>query len=262
MFKDRYPHITTLAAYGCSITAGAELADYMLDPKAELIKRRRGFEYWWDFITSCDPKLLDQWRAAEQASAWPKLTADLMDLKVVNRAAGGTSLGLSLWLFYEDVLFGRLDPKTTLFVFGVTNPQRIHLFKPSPITTLRVGAAVGQPKNWCKATITDIFTDSYLLWNHLQLLERISVLAQRMDLNIAAFNMFPNVPLAEYRIDRNELRLMQYQYDLVNAQKGFFFAEPGLEEFIRPEERMGCGHPNHAVHARYAQHVAQCLNRL
>jgi hypothetical protein len=234
----------------------------LLDPKAELIKRRRGFDYWWDFTSKCDPALLKQWRAAEQAAAYPKLAADLLDLAVDNRAAGGTALGLSLWLFYEDVLMGRLDPKTTLFVFGVTNPQRIHLFKPSPTGTLRIGSPVARPKNWCNTTITDIFTDSYLLWNHLQLLERISVLAQRMDLTVAAFNMFPNFPLAEYHIDRNELRLMQYQYDLVNAQKGFFFQEPSMSEFIQPGEFLGCGHPNHAVHERFARHVVGCLDRL
>ena len=189
-----------------------------------------------------------------------------MDLAVDNRAAGGTSLGLSLWLFQEDVLGGRLDPKTTLFAFGVTHPQRINLFRPSPVNTLRLGGArsVGRPKYWCDRTITDIFTDGFLLWNHLQLLERISILAQRHNLTVAVFNMFDPVLPAKTTAGMapSQLPLLEYQHNYVNSLQGFFLEEPSMSNLTQPEEFLGCGHPNHASHARFAQHVVGCLDRL
>ena len=264
MFKQRYPHITTIAAYGCSFTAGAELGDHILTPKAEAIKRRKGFDNWWNnVVANSDPELKQQWGEAEQAGAWPKLTADLMDLDVVNRARGGTALGSAAWQFEEDLLLGRLDPKTTLFVFGVTNVPRIKMFKPCPITTLRIGNPTGKPRYWCDRTITDIVTDGYMLWNHLQLLERIHTLAQRLDLKLAMFNMFAPVPPAQYdTIIQEDLPLFEHQWDRLNTLPGFFLEEPSMSNFIREGEMMGLGHPNHAVHARFAEHVTRCLDRL
>jgi hypothetical protein len=264
MFKQRYPHITTLAAYGCSFTAGAELGDHLLHPKAEGIKRKKGFDNWWNnVVANADHELKRKWWDAEQAGAWPKLSADLMDLDVVNNARGGTALGSAVWQFEEDILLGRLDPKTTLFVFGVTNVPRIKMFKPSPINTLRIGNPTGKPRYWCDRTITDIVTDGYMLWNHLQLLERIYMLAQRQDLKLAAFNMFAPLHPTQYdTIIREDLPLFKYQYDRLNTLPGFFLEEPSMSNFIREGEQLGLGHPNHAVHARFAQHVVNCLDRL
>lgn len=264
IFRDRFPLITTLSAYGCSFTAGAELGDHILTPKAEAIKRRKGFDNWWNnVVANADPELKRQWRAAEQAGAWPKLAADLMDLDVVNNARGGTSLGAAVWQFEEDVLLGRLDPKTTVFVFGVTNVPRIKLFAPSPMGTLRIGNPVGKPQYWCDRTITDIVTDGYMLWNHLQLLERIHNLAQRLDLKLAVFNMFAPLHPAQYdTITQDDLPLIEYQWDRLNTLPGFFLLEPSMSNFIIPGEFLGCGHPNHAVHARFAEHVTRCLDRL
>ena len=258
MFKQRFPHITTLAAYGCSFVGGGELGDHILSPDAENIKRRKGADHWWNFVEHSDPALLKLFHAAEQAGAWPKLAADLLNLTADNQAVGGTSLGLALWLFQEDLRLARLDPKTTLYVFGVTTPLRIQLFKPNSMATL----TLGNPQHWCERTITDIFTDAYILWNHLQLLERISMLAKRWDLTIAVFNMFPPLHPSQSDIAANQLPLIQHQHDYVNQLPGFFLLEPSMSDFIRPEELLAFGHPNAAVHARFAEHVIGCLNRL
>ena len=263
-FKQLYPHISTLSAYGCSLTAGGELGDHILTPDAEDIKRSRGYVYWANnVIDNADPELKQLWHDAELAGAWPKLTADLLGMQVVNNAQGGSSLGLSVWLFEQDILLGRVDPKTTLFVFGVTNIGRIKLFEPSPMSTLHMGNPIGKPRYWCERTIIDIVSDGFLLWNHLQLLERIHALAQRLDLKIAVFNMFEPMTPSQYEtIAQADLAVFQHQWDRLNTLPGFFLLEPSMSNFIGHGETLGCGHPNAAVHARFAKHVVGCLNQL
>jgi hypothetical protein len=263
MFKQRFPHITTLAAYGCSYTEGAELGCHLLNPNAETIKGEKGFGYWWDnFVKTADPDLKLTVAAYERDHAWPSQVARALGLGCDNRAQGGSSLGLAVWRFEQDILERRLDPKQTLFVFGVTTTDRVKLFDPSPTTTLRMRGHANRLKNWHEGTIIDIFSDAFLLWNHLQLLSRLSALAQQLDATVAVFNMFGRL-IADHQISAQDLAMFQHQQQQLNTAPGFFLLEPSMNSFmIKPEHRLGLGHPALIVHERYSKHVVACLDRL
>jgi len=268
MFQQRYPHITTLVAYGCSYTAGAELGDHLISPKAEITKRKKGLDHWYDNIIGTalydkDPNLKRTVEEYELDHAWPSHVARALGLATSNRAIGGTSLGLAVWNFERDILERRVDAKNTLFVFGVTTADRIHLFGPSPANTLRMH---GLAKEWHQGTILSIFTDAYLVWNHLQLLARLSALANQLDVVIAVFNMFGkfgNRVFQDYQIAPQDLVMFQHQQQQLEAAPGFFLLEPPMYSFITgPEEQLAFGHPTLAVHERYSKHVIDCLDRL
>jgi hypothetical protein len=268
MFKLRYPHITTLTAYGCSYTAGAELGDHLISPKAETIKRRKGLDHWYDNIMGIalykDPNLKSTVSAYELDHAWPSQVARALGLASNNQALGGTSLGMAVWRFEQDILERRVDPKQTLFVFGVTTADRIHLFRPSPAPTLRMRGPSSKIKEWHEGTILSIFNDAYLVWNHLQLLARLSALAKQLDVTIAVFNMFGNRNLQDYhQISARDLVMFQHQQQQLESAPGFFFLEPPMYSFVSGhEERLAFGHPTLAVHERYSKHVIDCLDRL
>ena len=264
MFKQRFPHITTLAAYGCSYTAGAELGDHLILPGAETIKRKQGFDNWWDLFTSCvDAELKHTVNEHELYHAWPSQVARALGLVSCNRAQAATSLGLAVWRFEQDILERRLDAKNTLFVFGVTTTDRVKLFAPTPVSTLRLRGSANRLKTWHEATIIDIFSDAYLLWNHLQLLSRLSVLAQQLGVVIAVFNMFGNRGYQDYQIIAEDLAMFEHQQQQLNTAPGFFLLEPDMHSFVlAPEERLAFGHPALIVHERYSRHVVACLDRL
>ena len=263
MFKQRFPHITTLAAYGCSFTAGAELGDHLISPKAETVKRKKGTDHWWRLFGNITPALMQNVIDYERSHSWPSRAAERLGLVSDNRAQNGTALGSAVWRFEQDLFNQRwADPTNTLFVFGVTTPDRVKLFELDPVRTLRIANPIDQPKHWCMSTITDIFTDGLLIWNHLQLLERIAVLAQRLDLTIAVFNAFAPRPLAYYHIVQQDLALIEHQRHYINTLPGFFLLEPSMTEFIGEGERLGCGHPNALAHDRFAEHVVYCLDSL
>lgn len=263
MFKQRYPHITTLAAYGCSYTEGAELGCHLINPNAETIKREKGFDYWWDnFVKTADPDLKLTVSAYERDHAWPSQAAGALGLTCINQALGGSSLGLAVWRFEQDILEGQIDPKQTVFVFGVTTTDRVKLFDPSPTNTLRMRGHSNRLKNWHEGTIIDIFSDAFLLWNHLQLLSRLSVLAQQLDVVVAVFNMFGRT-IEEHQIGAHDLAMFQHQQQRLYTAPGFFLLEPAMNLFItKPEQRLGLGHPTLEVHELYSKHVVSCLDRL
>lgn len=264
MFKQRFPHITTLAAYGCSYTAGAELGDHLILPSAEKVKRKQGFDHWWDKIVStADPDLKLTADAYERGHAWPSQVAGALGMVSCNRACVATSLGSAVWLFEQDILEGRLDAKNTLFVFGVTTTDRLKLFKPTFHHTLRLRGPANRLTEWHEGTIIDIFSDAFLLWNHLQLLARLSALAQQLDVAVAVFNMFDQHLIQDYKISDQDLAMFQHQQQQLTAAPGFFLQEPAMASFASgPEQRLAFGHPTLEVHERYSKHVIDCLDRL
>jgi len=181
MFKQRFPHITTLAAYGCSYTAGAELGDHLILPGAETIKRKQGFDNWWDLFTSCvDAELKHTVNEHELYHAWPSQAARALGLVSCNRAQAATSLGLAVWRFEQDILERRLDAKNTLFVFGVTTTD--------PCQTVCSHSREYSAPAWFSQPAQDLARSHYYryLFRRLSIMESSSTVVKTVSSGTAA----------------------------------------------------------------------------
>jgi hypothetical protein len=94
-----------IVAYGCSLTAGMELADELVTglSKQEIDRQKRtiGIRNWWDLLESY--ATVEQISEIENNLAWPRYVADYFGVSYVNRAVHGGNSDSSIYFIESDL---------------------------------------------------------------------------------------------------------------------------------------------------------------
>lgn len=257
--------ITNIVAYGCSWTAGEELFDHLIHKRADYIKRKYGFMHWcknhWDLAS---PTLQKSVKKEQYKAVWAGRVAEHFGIPYKNRALGGSSLGHAVLEFEKDLMANPNVGGNTLFLFGITGPDRALLFEEKHPRNFLIGNYEFWPKNnWDPKTVTDLFSDSYLIWHHLLLIERLVAISKERHINVAIYDMWNNAKLIDstlFDITAYARPLFEAKYKQLVETPCVFF-DQSLNGLVGgPEEMHGGGHPIAVVHQRFADYVIETLN--
>jgi len=122
-FKDSTISFDRIVAYGCSLTAGMELADHKIInmPNIDDYKKSLGVKKWLELLHSKMP--LKEVLKLENNLAWPKYVADHFGVDYMNRAVYGSNTDSNIWFIERDLTSGFLTSNDLILV-GITEPTR------------------------------------------------------------------------------------------------------------------------------------------
>jgi len=257
---------TRIQAYGCSYTAGVELFDHLIDANADLIKHDKGYVYWANYCdNTVSLALRERVGQLERANAWPAIVAQHYAVGCSNKARGGASLAESLLDFEQDLFKNPHHVNNTLFVFGITNNTRILKFnrEKAPYSLI-----LTLPKHWRDPrldpyTALELWDDTALTWQHLQLIQRLLAVADRAGAAVLLFDMMGF--LRDQSWWRGKENIAPYMLDLFDHVWNQITSDPRvcLEQSLqrqRPLSLHGGGHPKKSMHKTFSQYVIDCID--
>jgi len=257
---DKKIKIDKIIAFGCSFTAGAELLDHIIHRDSDLIKTKHGATYWKEkYVDKAEPHIIKRHKKLEPGLAWAGQIAKKLNISFESRAQGGSSLAWSLMKLEEAILNGDITP-TTLVLFGVTTKERgihISMNKPSPQSYL-----LGHPNwwpdtSWDEKTVTSIFNDGQLLWQHLLCLDRIVQLSEDLGNRLQVFEMIQTIRFEDsYSIHPDIVNILKYKYENVCKHRNVHASKSLLELCESNSKNLhGSGHPKADIHEQYADYI-------
>lgn len=202
----------SVVAYGCSFTAGAELMDQAVHPDADRIKAEQGMDYWDQRYIRTKYKR-QQLVSKEHQLSWPGQIASRLGLSLINHALGGNSTASMVYLLERHLQERSIDPHS-LIVVGVTNTTRILHFADDPYprnwvlhhrSVNTTGTSNGLPLSWDHGTVLDIYNESQLLWQHTNLLLRLTQISDRLDHKVKIFFMSDHHSEYQWLMDNTNL---------------------------------------------------------
>lgn len=255
---------TRIQSYGCSYTAGAELFDHLIDPKADAIKRKRGFLDWLNnHVHSHTLEFVAHIWELERNSAWPAIVAQHYQVDFLNNAKGGSALAMSLLAFEQDLITNPELVNDTLFVFGITNSSRILKFNSEQAQTLMLA----MPECWRDPrldlyTVLDLWDETAITWQHLQLLQRLLAVADRAGAAVLIFDMMGYLRGPSWRQPPAMAMAAPHPYMLTTFDHVWnqIIADPRMcvEQSLQgqlPASFHGLGHPTISMHQSFSQYV-------
>jgi hypothetical protein len=245
-----------IVAFGCSITAGAELLDHEIRSDAEEIKRQQGLHYWNKYHRHPDDdhaQLLQR----ELQLAWPAQVAANLGWSLQNRAVGGSSLSHCVRLLEQDMYHGEIRPQDMILV-GVPLYSRMFTWEDPD----RAGSwQIHNPHTWPSAqwdqkTLLTLLTDWQLLWQHLTALLRLTQISDQLQGRVRLFDVTgQNMdPLHALPLDHH----FWHQWQEITAS-GHCLFDRSLASFQLDHEQHAGQHPHLVVHQRFAQWVVAQL---
>ena len=255
---------TRIHSYGCSYTAGAELFDHLVDPKADLIKRKRGVMYWLNNHSHAQTAAqIEHIRQLELNSAWPAIVAQHYQVDFLNMAKGGSALAMSLLAFEQDLIANPNLVTDTLFVFGITNSSRIVKFNSMQAQTLMLA----MPEFWRDPrldhyTALVLWDETALTWQHLQLLQRLLAVADRAGAAVLIFDMMGQAgcPLWHQHKDIAPYMITTFDHvwNQIQSDPRVCFAQNLHGQ--QPRSYHGGRHPTISMHQSFSQYVIDCID--
>lgn len=260
---DNHPY-SRLVVYGCSFTAGTELADHEYigkSPKwSDQFKIARGFSEWTEFLTKTigTEKYNELIETCKQRS-WAGHLANHLSVPCVNRAIGGCSLEEMLYLYYQDKINNFLC-NSDLVIFGLTSPGRFMYLdekfgEPQRCLLGFQQALAWRSKKYYKSYINLMGNDNTTLWQYFNSLQHLNMLCN------ANRNTYMQHILNTYSYHKNwystnasdnVLELLDYMIpQSIDDQSLFEFVElDRLKDLTH-----GGGHLYESVHIKFSAHL-------
>jgi hypothetical protein len=253
----------SVLAYGCSFTAGAELMDHVVHPEADKIKSIKGIDHWDQHYIKTSLKR-DQLSRKERQISWAGQIASKLGLPSINHGLGGCSTAYMVYLL-ERHLQEKAIKDGSLVVVGVTNTTRIFHFDndPYPRNWVLHHRSVGLPEttdnglplSWDHKTVLDIYNESQLLWQHTNLLLRLTQISDQLDHRVKIFFMSDHRREYDWLIDNTNLSYRPFFQQRLKAimDHPCVYDEKYLCGFAENREEFHAYmHPRVQVHERFA----------
>lgn len=250
---------TRIISYGCSFTAGQELADALvlgipedeLDEMKKTIPGNRADELLYKGKrVECD-KL-------GHSMAWPNHVGKRFNLPVLNQARYGTSLLWSIFSIERDYLSGLIQ-ESDLVLLGVTSPGRVSWIAGNGIF---INQIFGYKETWFDHELHDALvkhwaTDENIIWDYFHKMRYADLLSKSRNNQIVM--TMPVCPISHtigqfphYKKTHPWLDNMQFD-NLVLPE----YSVPNSED-----NRHGWRHPKLDSHIKYAEVLSEELIRL
>jgi hypothetical protein len=164
-YKNNSILFNRIVVYGCSLTAGMELADHIIVPEMsqreiDKYKIEHGIKHWIEFLQT--KMSLETFGQIEKTLTWPKIIADHFEVDYVNRATyGGNSSAMIYYL--EQDLANNLIKDTDLIL--VAHSEITRFFWIDKLGLPHVGCIGGTDEQWPSMMFHQEFSN--LDYNHL-----------------------------------------------------------------------------------------------
>jgi hypothetical protein len=174
-------NINRVVFYGCSFTAGSELADQELLPnfsKEEINKLKE--KEFYRFYDRVNDKLREE---LEKEKSWARWFADDLGLPYENRAKGGSSMAQIVFTVEQDLAKNTIKD-ADLIVVGTTSPERICRFTqygPQSIILANSKLHDQWDERFERDFLTNIATDNYILYHWYKELRHLDLLSDRLQ---------------------------------------------------------------------------------
>lgn len=254
---------SSVTAYGCSFTEGAELMDHMVHPEADRIKAERGLDHWHQHYVRHHHKRA-QLDRKQRLLSWAGQISSRLGLSLNNHALGGNSTAAMVYLL-ERHLQERAIEDHSLIVIGVTNTTRILHFHDDPYprnwvlhhrSVNTTGTSNGLPLSWDHSTVLDIYNESQLLWQHTALLLRLTQISDRLDHRVKIFFMSDHHSEYQWLMDNTNLSYRPFFQQRLSEimDHPCVYAARHLCGFAENREEFHAYmHPKVHVHERFAK---------
>ena len=232
-------------AYGCSLTAGAELLDHVFHPDSERLKQQ-GVDLFMQTHRLPHHEQHLKVMAEERQLTWAGQLARLWGKPLINQAVSGSSLAYSVYALERDRALGLVTARDTVLV-GITTRERVTCFGHGEHHMILGRGADCLPPDcaWDYHTIVDLYQDRDLELIYTEQLLRLVQIAETQPLYMV--NMWwregdPDpVALARWReISRSP--------SWVNGNS--------LYDFALEDPHAG-GHPRVEAHSRFAKWLSR-----
>lgn len=265
--NDKIVNIDKIIAYGCSWTAGDELYDHLIHPKADRIKRKHGISHWKENYDSLEIRQKLNITGQERVSSWAAQTAEMLGVdNFVNKAIGGYSMDSIAFRFEQDVYNGSLT-ENTLALVGITTPWRVmHFKKESSHIIKNILFSSNLPDHMDARTLLKIYTDDLLYYNFFNAIQRMILIANEKNINLYMVSMAKFLPkyIEEYNKSAESISIVR---ELVTSK----FEELKRSNYINhnntiysfvddpKHDHHGGNHPKYHIHTKLAQAVSAKL---
>lgn len=273
-----------IIAYGCSFTAGDELADHIVIDTLSIdeldkIKRRYGNKnilkfrekyYTSEFISN------EEWFYEhgefkhgqkidlELSMAWPRWFAEINDIDFVNRAWSGSSLEYCIYRYEEDLLLGKINHQEDLIVFSITSPARWHYFDNdgNPQRCLYGYSSAGWPsEKFYNIFVEQTFNYHQMYWDYFFHLKYIQLLNKVHGNIFGAFafgyNMSKSHILPDHKSFISGMVEQIDTFDYIIKDLPDLYANPEKH----PEHAHGFWHPKIEYHKYYAKRLSEEIEK-
>lgn len=243
--------VQRIVAYGCSYTAGTELADEDFIPGAEQLKPKLGImkfnRKYYDILSS--KECLEK----QSERVWVKHLANKIGVPVINRAAGGTGLEDHITKFRYDIAT-KVIRKTDLVILGITSMNR----------WVEIAGQNGAVYNHLSHTLdkryeymVKVYNDYKLLHLHMTYLEQFNELAKKYNIKLLAFPMIEDpghyIKNSISHIDTTYKDVLRWRWKNIRRYPNYKWdTRLGNIAATDNSELLGGMHFNEDVHKRYA----------
>lgn len=259
-------------AFGCSHTAGSELADHLFFGKditvAELDKMKREVGNGTDFYSQHKQLGSNEMLEAQGKLSWAGQVAEKLGVPILNRGIAGSSMQGIIYAIEKDRFDGVITD-TDLILIGATSMDRWMYFEkgerwgwPWPATPI-----IGYPGRWPSEQFHDEFTgkiadDYFLFFNYYMALRYFDLLNKQLENRVVVQFMHHTMKDYVKFVSNKELnkRFMGMVSDLNNFDS-IIDQDICLGQLVdwKSDGVHGFYHPHAQFHEQLAQQVVDRL---
>lgn len=248
-----------VVAYGCSFTAGDEIADHLIlnTTFKECNELKKKYSSQWVFY---DVYKLYEESATKFMSnySWSAQLANLLHLPYVNRAEPGSSLDHIYFKIYSDYLNKFID-KNDLILVGITSPGRISYWDKevglSSTILLNYIEHIKKLDKQARIAITELYDDNILVLNYFLFLQNLSNLKNILDVKLQIMST-SNTPGHINFKDLINPEINKIILDIFNNIDNILVRDIGLDNhFTEAIGICGFGHPPLEAHTFLAKTI-------
>lgn len=174
-----------IVAYGCSLTEGSELADYLLLPEKtfdeiNVLKKKFGADKFYEKFGSNNT--MQEVRQVQGTLTWVRWLADKFSVPYVNKGICGNSVQGMIFDIEKDLASNFLT-ETDLIIVGLTCYDRWLYFDD---TGNHISPVFGYNDRWPsdhvhKVILTNIGNEYFLLYNWFQSIKYLDLLSEKLN---------------------------------------------------------------------------------
>jgi hypothetical protein len=258
-FKNNEITFNRIVAYGCSLTAGMELADEIIVPeftKTEIdeYKNKNGIKGWMDLLQTKMP--LSEVLRIENNLAWPKILADHFGVDYANRAVYGSNSDSSIYFIEQDL-------KTFLTPFDlilVGHSETTRYFWLDETGTPNHGCIGGVDDRWPSLVFHDeyksLIKSPHLIYQWIKDIKYLDMLSQKLDGRI--LQQYCSQTYKEEVVIKNIDKPSDISnlYSIIDEDYSF----NSIVEWSNPDHIHKFTHPKQKFHKMFAEHIINKLS--
>lgn len=245
-----------IVAYGCSYTAGDEIADHLIlntTFKECNVLKKQYKEQWlfyhaYNLYEESAKKLMGN-------LSWAGQLANLCNLPFENRSQPGSSLDHIYVKIYSDYINNFID-RNDLILVGITSPGRISFWNKHTLDSMTIVNYIEHYKKLDKQSqmaISELFDDNIILLNYFLNLQNLSNLKNILDIRLQVM-LTHNTPGHKNFMYSINNEINGIIIDMCKKIDNILVREVGLDNhFAHTIGFCGYGHPPLESHTYLAQ---------